>query len=659
MNLSFAGCGFLGIYHVGVVTCFREYAPKLVHKLSGASAGAIAACLLLLDCPLGQITSDVFRIAIEAREYTLGPFSPRFDVCKILRDKLFYIMPHDAYLTCSGKLSISVTRVSDGKNVILSQFNSNEELIQALLCSSFIPIFSGYIPPTFRGVRYIDGCYSDNLPVMDKNTVTVSPFCGECDICPRDNGYNLLQVNLANTSIELSTKNLYRFMRVLFPPHPEILSKMCKQGFDDALRFLQRNELISCTRCLAINSTVQFEETVEEEEKIKPTELFDINMEHTTVVIYQEEQTNCSDCKERQQVALLDDLPEAVLTVLEEACASMNNGMLNWLFKHKTMRILSVFTLPYVLPLDIAYVVAVRVMELVPKLGRDISLLMKKLLDYLMKVLANFNKHRHQYSAKFTCELAITEYDYDADDGYRTSMVTTPSFENENKNLDGSRLVSTVNFDFTVDLGKQNRAKLFRYPQVMQCSSSSKVDVACSGVLASDVLASDVSMDTCMADAASKMAVVTSNKYSGSINLPETYERILEVTRHHEAIIAYYYLDEQSKQMKVTEIFDVTDSEECTVLSADEQEINRRLSWDETNDAISLSSCPSTSLYDVKMTDEDFEPCFEIENTCRSCSRKLMRSDSAYDVSIEDYDDESLDSFQDDIVFDENYIKHD
>uniref|UniRef100_A0A182WE07 PNPLA domain-containing protein n=1 Tax=Anopheles minimus TaxID=112268 RepID=A0A182WE07_9DIPT len=53
MNLSFAGCGFLGIYHVGVAVAFKKYAPHLLlHRISGASAGALAACCLLCDMPL-------------------------------------------------------------------------------------------------------------------------------------------------------------------------------------------------------------------------------------------------------------------------------------------------------------------------------------------------------------------------------------------------------------------------------------------------------------------------------------------------------------------------------------------------------------------------------------------------------------------------------
>lgn len=41
---------------------------------------------------------------------------------------------------------------------------------------------------------------------------------------------------------------------------------MCQQGFDDALQFLHRNNLISCTRCLAVQSTFVVQEAIPEEE---------------------------------------------------------------------------------------------------------------------------------------------------------------------------------------------------------------------------------------------------------------------------------------------------------------------------------------------------------------------------------------------------------
>lgn len=61
-----------------------------------------------------------------------------------------------------------------------------------------MPFFSGFIPPKFREYRYIDGGFSNNLPILDENTITVSPFCGESDICPRDITVQLFHVNADN-----------------------------------------------------------------------------------------------------------------------------------------------------------------------------------------------------------------------------------------------------------------------------------------------------------------------------------------------------------------------------------------------------------------------------------------------------------------------------
>lgn len=46
---------------------------------------------------------------------------------------------------------------------------------------------------------------------------------------------------LSNTSIQFSMMNIYRMSRIMFPPHPEKLSEICKQGFEDALAYLKRN----------------------------------------------------------------------------------------------------------------------------------------------------------------------------------------------------------------------------------------------------------------------------------------------------------------------------------------------------------------------------------------------------------------------------------
>lgn len=282
------------------------------------------------------MTSDFFRVVNEARAHSLGPFSPKFNIQSSLLEGLQKFLPMDAHIRVSGRLHISLTRVYDGKNVIVSQFNSREDLLQALLCACFIPVFSGILPPRFHGVRYMDGAFSDNLPTLDENTVTVSPFCGESDICPRDQSSQLFHVNWANTSIELSKQNINRFARILFPPKAEILSTMCQQGFDDALRFLHRNNLISCTRCLSVQSTFIVSESVSVESSSE----------------CQEYDPECQECIEHRKEAKTGNMPDTVLTVFQTYIENANKGLANWVFRHRGAKLLKALSLPATVPAD-------------------------------------------------------------------------------------------------------------------------------------------------------------------------------------------------------------------------------------------------------------------------------------------------------------------
>lgn len=83
--------------------------------------------------------------------------------------------------------------------------------LKALLCSAFIPFFSGFMPPTYQGYRYMDGGFTNNVPTIDQFTISVSPFCGESDICPVDNSARLFHVSLLTGYIELL--KIIKFLR--------------------------------------------------------------------------------------------------------------------------------------------------------------------------------------------------------------------------------------------------------------------------------------------------------------------------------------------------------------------------------------------------------------------------------------------------------------
>lgn len=74
----------------------------------------------------------MIEVAKEARKRNLGPLHPSFNLVKVLKSGLHRDLPSDAHLLASGKLSVSLTRVSDGENVLVSDFSSKEELIQVL-----------------------------------------------------------------------------------------------------------------------------------------------------------------------------------------------------------------------------------------------------------------------------------------------------------------------------------------------------------------------------------------------------------------------------------------------------------------------------------------------------------------------------------------------
>lgn len=66
----------------------------------------------------------------------------------------------------------------------------------------------------------------------------------------------LHRVLCAGTSIQLTANNLYRMSVAFFPPSAEILSNMCRQGFDDALRYLKKNSEYCVITVIAAGSWV-------------------------------------------------------------------------------------------------------------------------------------------------------------------------------------------------------------------------------------------------------------------------------------------------------------------------------------------------------------------------------------------------------------------
>ncbi|CAL4121904.1 unnamed protein product [Meganyctiphanes norvegica] len=396
-SVSFSGCGFLGVYHIGVAACLKKYAPQVLqNKISGASAGSLAAAAVICDGSLGTMMAKFLHFVKEAHKRPLGAFCPTFDMDHLLRGAMEEVLPADAHIRCSGRLIVSVTRVSDGKNIQLSQFDTREDLACALLSSAFIPGFSGMLPYSVGGVRYIDGGFTDNQPMVDDNTITVSPFAGEGDICPKDNTPGVLMVSMGNTMVECSTRNLYRSTCVVFPPGANTLSQMCQQGFDDALEFLQRQDLITCQDCLRLETAISAGLTFRRRKR-------------TASVLARScsylDGRYCETCQSEKQNVAFDKLPSTFGDVVKEAKAKAKDDLMLRLLRYKLIRIIFLLFLPITLPMNLAYVILFKFNTFTPTYGGVVELVtavinhLKSILDAFLYIEPSHRQY-HRLSTK-------------------------------------------------------------------------------------------------------------------------------------------------------------------------------------------------------------------------------------------------------------------
>lgn len=243
MEISFGGCGFLGVYHIGVGKCFEDNARHLLKRFKGfygASAGSICAAAAACRCDSMVAYKWVKKTVEASRVYRMGLLNPRFDLYTRLRAFLESYLPKDAHKRARGKVRISMTTFPDMKNYVVSDFTTRKELINAIICSSFIPGYAGFKNlPRFRGKLVCDGGFSSNIPfAKDPNVITVSPFSGGCDICPQGESPVVMVVHPVDQPLQLSTENLSRLLNSLNPSSWDYLEKLFHQGYQDSLRFL-------------------------------------------------------------------------------------------------------------------------------------------------------------------------------------------------------------------------------------------------------------------------------------------------------------------------------------------------------------------------------------------------------------------------------------
>ncbi|NXG00191.1 PLPL1 protein, partial [Sakesphorus luctuosus] len=211
-SILFRGCSFMIVYEAGVLSALQELSPdvlKSASRIYGSSSGSVIAAGGLCGCDVGKGWALLFILSLK-RSNNL-----EFWILRLARNVLEKYLPPNAHELVSGKLHIVLTRVHDWKSVTVSEFSSKEDLIQAVMCSCFIPVYFGLLPPKYHGVRYVDGELGLwRADFVSRTTITVSAFGGEYDICPKDSPAAFLTFQLADCILHISKRNLCRLLHI-------------------------------------------------------------------------------------------------------------------------------------------------------------------------------------------------------------------------------------------------------------------------------------------------------------------------------------------------------------------------------------------------------------------------------------------------------------
>ncbi|TKC38226.1 hypothetical protein EI555_016870 [Monodon monoceros] len=142
INLSFAACGFLGIYHLGAASALYKHGKKLlknVKAFAGASGGSLVASVLLTaPQKIEECNEFTYGFAEEIRRQTFGAVTPGYDFMARLRSGVEAILPPNAHELAHNRLHVSITNTKTRENYLVSSFPSREDLVKVTLPHSLL-----------------------------------------------------------------------------------------------------------------------------------------------------------------------------------------------------------------------------------------------------------------------------------------------------------------------------------------------------------------------------------------------------------------------------------------------------------------------------------------------------------------------------------------
>lgn len=161
VQVSFAGSGGMYHYYLGIAKVLQDNFILDNVIFGGTSGGCFPALLLVLGKDIDSVHYSINRkILQEAADSWLGSL---FRWNGIARKHMLEYLDEDSYKLANSRLHISMTKLYPWENEIVSEWESTEDMLHCIQCSSFIPIiFEPKLWHWHRDDRYIDGGVTNN-----------------------------------------------------------------------------------------------------------------------------------------------------------------------------------------------------------------------------------------------------------------------------------------------------------------------------------------------------------------------------------------------------------------------------------------------------------------------------------------------------------------
>ncbi len=180
----FEGCSWGCIFFVGIWKAMKDQIPPedlAVAKFGGSSSGTLGALGACLDKSAEEVR-DLYESLAHVAE-TFGVFGYMSIFHEVVLRK-WLPKGGSEWKQCVGRLHVNVTRFFCRSDVI-SDWTSNEDIVNAMHCSMHIPYYMSYIQP-HRGYWGIDGGVSANTFLIDEHTIVVTASSKRGEVHPEN-----------------------------------------------------------------------------------------------------------------------------------------------------------------------------------------------------------------------------------------------------------------------------------------------------------------------------------------------------------------------------------------------------------------------------------------------------------------------------------------